>query len=76
VFDAARYPVDFFKGGVRTFLTFVVPVAFVTSIPADALLGRSNPWLLLLAPVLAASTLLASHLFWNYALRHYGSASS
>src|SRR5207249_3749125 len=37
--DAARYPVTFFRGAVRALLTVVVPVAFITTFPAQALLG-------------------------------------
>jgi len=76
IFDTARYPVDVFRGGVRTLLTFVVPAAFATTLPAEVLLGRADLRMLLVGPALAAGALLASHLFWNYALRHYGSASS
>lgn len=76
LFEAARYPVSFFKGGVRAFLTFVVPVAFATTFPAEALLGRVDHRLLAAGIALAAASLGASHLFWNYALRHYSSASS
>ncbi len=76
LFDTARYPVDFFPGGVRALLTFVVPAAFATTFPAEALLGRADPRMLPVGLALAAGALLASHLFWNYALRRYSSASS
>ncbi len=46
LFDAARYPVSFFKGGVRALLTFVVPVAFATTFPAQAVLGTVDHRLL------------------------------
>ena len=36
--EAARYPVTFFRGAVRTLLTVVVPVAFLTTFPTQALL--------------------------------------
>jgi len=75
-FETGRYPVSFFNGLVRTVLTFVVPVAFATTFPAEALLGRADPRLLLAGAALAALGLVATHLFWNYAVRHYSSASS
>lgn len=75
-FDTARYPVAFFRGLARTLLTFAFPVAFVTTFPAEALLGRADARLLPVGLALAAASLLASRLFWRWGLRHYGSASS
>ncbi len=76
VFETGRYPVSFFPGVVRAVLTFVVPVAFATTFPVDALLGRADLRLLLAGALLAVFGLVATHLFWNYAVRHYSSASS
>ena len=76
VFETGRYPVSFFPGVVRALLTFVVPVAFATTFPVDALLGRADLRLLLAGALLAVFGLVATHLFWNYAVRHYSSASS
>ncbi len=76
LFETARYPLSFFKGGVRTLLTFVVPVAFATTFPTQALLGTADQRLLLVGVGLAGLALLGTHRFWNYAVRHYSSASS
>jgi ABC-2 type transport system permease protein len=76
VLDAARYPVTFFKGLGRALLTFVIPVAFATTFPTEALLGRADAGMLLAGALLAGTLLVASNLFWRYGLRHYGSASS
>ena len=40
VFDAARWPISVFRGWVRAVLTFVIPLAVMTSYPALAVLGR------------------------------------
>lgn len=76
VSQAARYPVDFFRGSLRLLLTYVIPVAFATTFPAQALLGRADLRLLPVGLALASVALLASRLFWRYALRAYSSASS
>ncbi|MGI8912268.1 MAG: ABC transporter permease [Chloroflexota bacterium] len=76
VTQAAGYPVDFFRGGIRTLLTFVVPVAFATTFPAQALLGRADARLLPVGILLAAAALLATRLYWRFAVRSYSSASS
>ena len=75
-FEAARYPVTFFKGLVRALLTFVVPVAFATTFPTEALLGEAD-WRMLVAGVgLTALALAGTNRFWRYSVRHYSSASS
>lgn len=75
-FEAARYPVDFFKGAIRALLTFVIPVAFATTFPVEALRGSIDLRLLLAGLVMSVLGLLATHLFWDHAVRHYSSASS
>jgi ABC-2 type transport system permease protein len=75
-FEAARYPVTYFKGFVRALLTFAVPVAFATTFPTQALLGTADLRLLPTGVAIALIALLGTHLFWNYAVRHYSSASS
>ena len=64
------------QGRIRTILTFAVPVAFATTFPVQALSGRADVRLLPVGLALAAAALVATHLFWNYAVRHYSSASS
>jgi ABC-2 type transport system permease protein len=76
LWEGARYPVQFFSGAMRALFTFGFPVAFATTFPTEALLGRAPPWALPTGVALAAAALLASHHFWRHALRHYESASS
>jgi ABC-2 type transport system permease protein len=76
IFDAGRWPIDVFRGWVRVVLTFVLPVAVMTSFPALATLGRLG-WPEL-AGALAGSAVLAliSRVIWRLAVRGYSSASS
>jgi ABC-2 type transport system permease protein len=60
----------------RFFFTFVIPVAFLTTVPSETLLGRGEIIWMLGAGILAGSLLLASRIFWRFALRFYTSASS
>jgi ABC-2 type transport system permease protein len=76
LFDTARYPVSFFGGVLRTFLTWVFPVAFATTFSTEALAGKTNTTFVLISIVLAGLALTVTRLFWNYAVRHYSSASS
>lgn len=76
VVEAGRYPLAFFPRLVRGFLTFVLPVAFATTLPAQELRGAVG-WTPVYAGVaLAAAALLALRLLWRTGLRRYASASS
>ena len=73
---AGRFPIHMYPMAMRILFTFVVPVAFLTTVPAQAMLGRTN-WGWLCGSILfALGAFIASRHFWRFALRHYTSASS
>lgn len=74
--EAGRYPIVAFPNAYRFFFTFIIPVAFLTTIPAEALLGRGEVVWALGSGILALGLLLFSRVFWRFALRFYTSASS
>ncbi|MCD0167261.1 ABC transporter permease [Deinococcus sp. 12RED42] len=76
VFGAARFPVSAFPLPVRAFLTFVVPVAFITTVPAQAMTGELAWGVALASPVVAAALFMGTRLFWLRAVGSYTSASS
>ena len=76
IFDAGRWPVYVFKGALRVLFTAVFPLAFMTTYPAQALLGSltANH-----AAVAFAGGLLfaaCARRIWKRSLRAYTSASS
>jgi ABC-2 type transport system permease protein len=73
---AARYPVSAYPPALRLLFTFVLPVAFLTTVPAEALLGRGSALWAVGSLLAAALCLAASRLLWRIAQRHYTSASS
>lgn len=75
-YQAGRYPVTIYRGVVRALLTFIVPIAFVTTFPASALLGRLDPTTAPISIGLAVILFVLASRFWRYALRYYSSASS
>ncbi|HSG88465.1 MAG TPA: ABC-2 family transporter protein, partial [Pseudomonadales bacterium] len=75
-FAAGRFPVSAYPGWVRALLTFVVPIAFLTTVPAEAASGRLTWGAALGAAAVALALLAASQAFWRYALANYTSASS
>lgn len=76
VYDAGRFPISVYRGWLRALLTFVIPIAFITTIPAAVLLGRLENVDLAWGVTLAALLFLISNRFWNFAIRNYSSASS
>ncbi|MGB3571196.1 MAG: ABC transporter permease [Phormidesmis sp.] len=74
--EAGRFPIEGYPAAYRIFFTFVVPVAFLTTVPAQMMIGRSEPIWLLGSALLAVALFLASRWFWQFALRFYTSASS
>lgn len=76
VYEAGRWPVSIYPGWMRFGLTFVVPVAFAVTVPAEALTGQLTLPTALLALGLAAGLLLLSRLFWRYGVRSYSGASA
>jgi ABC-2 type transport system permease protein len=74
--EAGRYPMTAYPGAFRVFFTFIVPVAFLTTIPAEVMLGRIEMSWLIGGGLLALLLFLFSIWFWRFALRFYTSASS
>jgi ABC-2 type transport system permease protein len=76
-YEAGRFPVTIYPQWLRILLTFVVPIAFVTTVPAEAMLGRlADPWMVVYALAIGAGLFVLSAAYWRFALRHYSSASS
>jgi ABC-2 type transport system permease protein len=76
MYDAGRWPVSLYPGWLRYGLTFVVPVAFATTIPVEAFTNRLNWVTLLTAFVLAIALFIASRMFWKLGLKHYSGTSA
>ncbi len=76
VFDAARWPSSVFRGVVHVLFTFVIPLAVMTTFPAEALLGRGTAAQLGGALFAATVALLLSRAVWSRAVARYTSASS
>jgi len=78
LFMIGRFPEAVFRGTFRFIFTWVIPIVWVSNVPAQ-LLARpfESPWPGITA--LAVGTLVVvalTRLLWNFALSRYGSASS
>jgi len=77
----ASYPLDLYRGWLRRFFTFIVPLAFVNYYPALYLLGRADPlglplWTQLLSPVVASIMALVAWRAWAMGMRRYQSTGT
>ncbi len=76
MFDAGRWPVGIYPPWLRGTLTFLVPVGFAVTVPAEGLVGRLTWQTLLLAVVLAVALPVIARRFWRVGVRHYAGASA
>ena len=76
LWEAGRWPVWIYPPWLRYSLTFIVPVAFATTVPAEALAGRMDGQTLLGALALAVALLALSRWFWQVGVRHYSGATA
>ena len=71
-----RFPVDIYKEPLKSFLTFVVPVSLMFTVPSKALMGLLSPVGVLISMFFGVTIFIFSLKFWNFALKKYTSASS
>jgi ABC-2 type transport system permease protein len=76
VFDAARWPINVFRGTLRFVFTFVFPLAVMTTYPALALLGKLTAPTAILAIAGGVGFAIVARMVWLRSLGLYTSASS
>jgi ABC-2 type transport system permease protein len=76
LFDFGRWPTSIFKGVVRVFFTVVIPLALMTTYPAEALLGRLAPRTAVFGILGSLAFTLLGRVVFTRALGRYTSASS
>ena len=77
MFEAGRWPAGLYPGWLRYSLTFLVPIAFAITVPAEAVIGRLT-WQKVVVEVFAATLVFfASRAFFNYGVKkRYTGASA
>lgn len=76
LYAAGRYPVSIYPRWLKTGLTFLVPVAFAVTVPAEALTSRLTPLTLLGTLGLTLLFVVLARLVWRWGLRNYSGASA
>lgn len=76
VYEAGRWPVGIYPGWLRGMLTFIVPLAFAITVPAEIVSSRVNWWWLGLGFVITIIALVGSRFVWRRGIRNYSGASA
>lgn len=76
VYRLATRPHSFYPVFLRYAVLTMMPVAFLASVPAEIILGKASPMVLLWGALLAIVLLKLSAMFWRRGLKAYSSSSS
>ena len=76
MYQAGRWPIGIYPHWLKFILTFIVPIAFAITVPAQALTGRLTFGGMVLALGVSVGMLVVSRLFWKVGLRNYSGASA
>lgn len=71
-----RYPLDIFEGFWKFFFIYVFPLALISQVPTQALLGVLSPSFLMYAFGVSMLSLFVAVRFWKVGLRAYSSTSN
>jgi ABC-2 type transport system permease protein len=70
-----QYPTNIYNKSLSFLITYLIPIGLVITIPVSIFLERTY-YLTILEIVFATILFVFSNWFWNFALKHYTSASS
>ena len=76
LYAAGRWPVGIYPDWLRVGLTFLVPVAFAVTVPAEALTNRLTPSTMIGALALTFFFVVLSRFIWRLGVRSYSGASA
>jgi ABC-2 type transport system permease protein len=76
VYLTGRFPVSIYPGWLRFSVTFLVPIAFAITVPAEAVTSRLDWETVLLAFGFATALFAFTRWWWRFGLRHYTGASA
>lgn len=76
IYQAGRWPVSIYPLWLRGGLTFIIPLAFAITVPAEALANRLQPATVGAALALTLVVALVTRAVWRVGLRSYSGASA
>ena len=76
VYQAGRWPVGIYPLWMRSSLTFLIPVAFAVTVPAESLTSRVTAGTFVGAVVFTVALAFVTRLIWRFGLKYYSGASA
>lgn len=76
VFQTGRWPIGIYPGWLRYSMTYLIPIGFAVTVPAQALTSRLHWPTVVTALAFAAAFGTFTRWFWRFGLRHYSGASA
>jgi len=76
LYQSGRWPVTIYPSWLRISLTFLVPIAFAVTVPAEAITSRLTAETLALTAGFAVALLVFTRWWWRFGLRRYSGASA
>ena len=76
IYLAGRFPVSIYPGWLRFGVTFLVPLAFAITVPAEAVTSRLEWSTVGLAVGFCAALFVFTRWWWGFGLRRYSGASA
>ena len=76
MYQTGRWPIGVYPGWLRYSMTYLVPVGFAVTVPAQALTHRLHWTTALVTLGFAAAVVVFSRWFWRFGLRRYSGASA
>jgi ABC-2 type transport system permease protein len=73
--EIGRFPVAALPEPVRAIMTFVIPIAFITTVPAEVLLGKLTTGSVFYGWIFALLAFAFCAWFWRFAVKRYASAA-
>ena len=71
-----KYPIDVFGESIKVVFYTVIPIAFLTTLPANIIIGRGKYEFILIGLGIGLILLLIAKLVWKMNVKRYSSASS
>ena len=76
VYQTGRFPVSIYPGWLRFGVTFLVPIAFAITVPAEGVTSRLDWGTVALALGFCVALFAFTRWWWRFGLRHYTGASA
>jgi len=76
IFQTGRWPIGIYPDWLRFGITFLVPIAFAITVPAEAVTSRLDWQTLLFAALFTVAACAFARWFWRFGLKRYTGASA